>query len=125
MSWNETAHEVHDFEVNNIGGKWVVTDSYGFLLEASREAAHMFNLTVTGLRRRQLLVFFGGEREQWHEALRAAACGRKVDRKGTFRPRDRRPLLVRVEITRARNWPYEGALLWTFAETESFEAVAS
>ena len=71
---------------------WVVTDLYGMLLEASREAADMLNLSVTGLRSRQLLVFFDGEREHWRQALRAAAAGLMVDREGAVRPRDKRPV---------------------------------
>lgn len=119
------ALEVDDFDLNNIGVKWVVTDVYGLLLEASREAADMLNLSVAGLRRRQLLVFFDGEREHWRQALRAAAAGMMVDREGAVRPRDRRPLVVRAEITKARDWRDGDALLWTFTEPESCEAAAS
>ena len=114
-----------DFDVNNIGVKWVVTDVYGLLLEASREAAHMLNLSVAGLRSRQLLVFFDGEREHWRQALRAAAAGMMVDREGAVRPRDKRPLFIRAEITRTRDWRHGDALLWTFTEPESCEAAAS
>jgi len=125
MSGNGTALEVHDFDLNDIGVKWVVTDPYGLLLEASREAAQMLNLTVTGLRRRQLLVFFDGEREHWRQALRAAAGGKIVGGQGAVRPRDRRPLCVTVEITKAQNWEDGDALRWTFTEPESCEAAAS
>ena len=61
------------------------------LLEASREAADMLNLSVTGLRSRQLLVFFDGEREHWRQALRAAAAGLMVDREGAVRPQGKAP----------------------------------
>ncbi len=79
---NTAALEGNDFRVKDIGVNWVVTDLYGMLLEASREAAEMLNLSVTGLRSRQLLVFFDGEREHWRQALRAAAAGLMVDREG-------------------------------------------
>lgn len=109
-------------EVNDIGVKWVVTDRYGLMLEASREAADMLNLSVAGLRHRQLLVFFDGEREGWRQALVAAAAGAMVDREGAVRPREKRPLLVSAEITTARDGD---ALLWTFTEAESCKAAAS
>jgi len=119
MTGNTAALEVNDFSVKDIGVNWVVTDLYGMLLEASREAAAMLNLSVAGLRSRQLLVFFDGEREHWSQALRAAAAGLMVDREGAVRPRDKRPLLVRAEITKAPDWRDGDALLWTFTEPES------
>ena len=119
MGSNAAALEVHDFDVNDIGVKWVVTDLYGLLLEASREAAHMLNLSVAGLRSRQLLVFFDGEREHWRQALRAAAAGVMVDREGAVRPRDKRPLFIRAEITRTRDSRHGDTLLWTFSEPSS------
>ena len=125
MGSNAAALEVLDFDVNDISVKWVVTDLYGLLLEASREAAHMLNLSVGGLRGRQLLVFFDGEREHWRQALRAAAAGMMVDREGTVRPRDKRPLFIRAEITRTQDWRHGDALLWTFTERDSCEAAAS
>jgi hypothetical protein len=113
------ALEANDFSVDEAGVSWVVTDLYGMLLEASREAADMLNLSVTGLRSRQLLVFFDGEREHWRQALRAAAAGLMVDREGAVRPRDKRPVHVRAEITKAPDWRDGDALLWTFTEQES------
>ncbi len=110
--------------MKDIGVSWVVTDLYGMLLEASREAAAMLNLSVAGLRSRQLLMFFDGEREHWRQALRAAAAGLMVDREGTLRPRDKRPLLVRAEITKAPSWQGGDALLWTFTQPDSNEAGA-
>ena len=95
---------------------WVMTDAQGMLLEASREAAEMLNLSATGLRRRQLVVFFDGERDHWLQALRAAAAGLTVDCEGAVRPRDKRPVRVRVEIAKAHR-PSD-AVLWTFTEPD-------
>jgi PAS domain-containing protein len=124
MTGNTAALEVNHFGVKDSGVSWVVTDLYGLLLEASREAADMLNLSVTGLRNRQLLMFFDGEREHWRQALRAAAAGLMVDREGTVRPRDKRPRLVRAEISRAPDWRDGEALLWTFTEQDSRDAAA-
>ena len=107
-----------DVEVADQGVKWVITDPYGLLLEASREAAEMLNLTTTGLRSRQLLVFFDGEREYWGQALRAAASGLMVDREGAVRPREKRPRRIKVEISRTHDRLEREAVLWTFTEPE-------
>jgi hypothetical protein len=101
---------------------WVVTDGYGMLLEASPEAAEMLNLSTTGLRWRQLLVFFDGDREHWRQALCAAAAGLMVDREGAVRPRERRPLRIRAEITRAHDRLDRNAVLWTFTELDRHPA---
>jgi hypothetical protein len=125
MTMNTAAVGVDDSDASDIGASWVVTDSYGLMLAASREAAHLLNVSVAGLRSKQLLMFFDGEREHWNQALRAAAGGLIVDREGPVRPRERRPVLVRAEITKARDWGDGSALLWTFSEPESHEVAAS
>ena len=119
MTANAFGIEIDDFEDHHSGVKWVITDVYGTLLEASREAAHMLNLSTTGVRSRQLLIFFDGEREHWRQALRAAAAGLMVDREGAIRPREKRPVRVRAEITKARDWVSTDAVLWTFTEAEA------
>ena len=107
------------------GGSWVVTDAYGMLLEASPEAAELLNLTTSGLRWRQLLVFFDGGREHWRQALRDAAAGLMVDREGALRPRERRPVRVRAEISQAHDWLDRNAVLWRFTELEGHRAGCS
>ena len=114
-----------NFDARHIGVRWVITDFDGLVLAASRGAALMLNRSVTGLRRRQLLTFFDGGREHWQHALRAAASGLMVDREGPVRPRERRPVLIRAEITQAWDWGDGDALLWTFSEPESQQAAAS
>lgn len=117
MTANTVALESDD-SVRIPGVSWVVTDEHGMLLEASPEAAEMLNLTTSGLRWRQLLVFFDGGREHWRQALRAAAGGLMVDREGALRPRDRRPLRIRAEITQAHDWLNSNRVLWIFTELE-------
>ena len=117
MTGNTVALESDDSVIVS-GVSWVVTDAYGMLLEASPEAAELLNLTTNGLRCRQLLVFFDGGREHWSQALRAAAAGLTIDREGALRPRERRPLRVRAEITRAHDWPDSNAVLWIFTQLE-------
>jgi hypothetical protein len=110
------------FDVPDAGVPWVITDAFGMLLEASREAAALLNLSTTGLRSRQLLTFFDGERDHWRQALNAAAAGLMVDREGAIRPRDKRPVLVRAEITKAPDWEDHGGVLWTFTEPDRADA---
>ena len=119
MTANAFGLEIEDVEDHHSGVKWVITDAYGILLEASREAARMLNLSRTGMRSRQLLVFFDGEREHWRQALRAAAGGLMVDQEGAVRPRDKRPVRVRAEITRAHDWVSSNTVLWTFTDAEA------
>ena len=100
------------------GVSWVLTDSHGMLLDASPKAAKMLNLSASRLRHRELLVFFDGGRERWRQALSAAAAGLMVDREGDLRPREKRPLRVRAELTRAHDWLGTNAVLWTFTEVQ-------
>ena len=121
MPANTVALEIDDIDmVPSVS--WVVTDAYGILLEASPEAAEMLNLSTTGLRSRQLLVFFDGDREQWRQALCAAAAGLMVDREGSVRPRERRPLRIRAEISKAHGCLNHNAVLWTFTELDAHRA---
>ena len=122
MTANTVALDVSGLDRHDPGASWVVTDPFGMLLEASREAAAMLNLSTTGLRSRQLLTFFDGEREHWRQALRAAAAGLMVDREGALRPRDKRPVFVRAEISKAPDWMDHGGVLWTFSEPDSQHA---
>jgi len=115
MTSNTVAALGDDLDISDVGVRWVLTDAYGMLLEASREAAQFLNLSKSALRSRQLLTFFDGEREHWREALRAAATGLMVDREGALRPRERRPVRVRAEIvSKPRAGSPHQAFLWTF-----------
>jgi hypothetical protein len=109
---------VDDLEVASRDVMWIVTDADGLLLEASREAAALLNLSTTGLRSRQLLVFFDGERDYWRQALRAAASGLMVDREGTVRPREKRPRRISAELSRTEDRHGRNAVLWTFTDPQ-------
>ena len=118
-SSNTVAALADDLDIADVGVRWVLTDAYGMLIEASREAAQFLNLSKSALRSRQLLTFFDGEREHWREALRAAATGLMVDREGALRPREKRPVRVRAEIiSKPRPGSASAAYLWTFTAPE-------
>ena len=107
-----------DLDIADGGVRWVITDAYGMLLEASREAAQFLNLSTSALRSRQLLTFFDGDRDHWRQALKAAAAGLMVDREGAVRPREKRPVTVRAEISKAHGASPVEAFLWTFTAPE-------
>jgi len=116
MTSNTVASSGDDVDIANAGVSWVITDAYGMLLEASREAAELLNLSMSALRSRQLLTFFDGEREHWRQALGAAAAGLMVDREGAMRPREKRPVRVRAEIVKAHAASGVDGVLWTFTD---------
>lgn len=118
MVANDVAWNMDDSEGSDSGVMWVITDGYGMLVEASREAAELLNVSSAGLRGRQLLTFFDGQRENWLRALRAAMSGLMADCEGAVRPRERRPRRVRAEITRTRDVFEREVILWTFTEME-------
>lgn len=115
---NNVAVDTEGAEISDADVMWVVTDGYGMLVEASREAAVMLNVSRAGLRGRQLLTFFDGEREHWRGALRAAMSGQTADCEGAVRPRERRPRRVRAEISKTVDVFARDAVLWTFTELE-------
>ena len=92
---------------------WVMTDRQGLILDVSDEAARLLSGTARGLLHRSLIVFFEQDREGWEQAMARAKRGGRVFRVGRLRPKERRPVPVRVEIV-----PAEGeappALIWRF-----------
>ena len=93
---------------------FVVTDHAGLIIEASAEAAHMLSMGARHLEQRPLLTFFDGDRSAWATALRDASYGRIVTHSGRLRPRDRRPLVVEVEVSQMLDHPRRDAILWSF-----------
>jgi DNA-binding NarL/FixJ family response regulator len=92
---------------------WVVTDNDGSILETSALGARLLSGTHRGLQRRNLIVFFEQDRDAWRIAMSRAATGERVFRSGRLRPKERRPLTVRVQVEKT----LDGArpmLLWTF-----------
>jgi two-component system, NtrC family, response regulator GlrR len=92
---------------------WLVTDANGVILEASTTGARLLSASPRGLQRRNLLIFFEQEREAWRDAMTRAAVGERVCRSGRVRPKERKPVMVRVEIAKAE--PRSSSdLIWVF-----------
>jgi CheY-like chemotaxis protein len=92
---------------------WVVTDAQGAILEASALGARLLSGTARGLLRRSLLVFFEQDREAWRAAMTRASTGERVRRTGRLRPKERRPVMVRVMVERVPGVT-PPLMLWTF-----------
>jgi CheY-like chemotaxis protein len=92
---------------------WVVTDAQGTILDASQQGARLLSATVRGLMRRSLIVFFEHDRDHWHGAMTRASAGERVTLSGRLRPKERRPVAVRVAIERAPELS-PPVLLWSF-----------
>ena len=92
---------------------WVVTDRQGLIIDSSALGARLLSGTIRGLHHRNLLMFFEQDRDGWRDAMMRAAEGERVLRSGRLRPKERRPIGVRVEIEKtATDTP--PALLWNF-----------
>jgi CheY-like chemotaxis protein len=96
---------------------WVVTNHHGSILYASGLGARLLSGTPRGLKDRNLIVFFEQDRDQWRDAMARASCGDRVLRSGRLRPREHRPIPVRVQIEKADD-EMPPALLWTFRGTD-------
>lgn len=76
----------------------VVTDQFGRFEETSNAGARLLSVSARGLFQRDLLTFFDGNRDLWHDAVRRATAGQRVHLTRRLRPKERRPLEVSVCI---------------------------
>lgn len=76
----------------------IVTDQFGRIEETSDAGARLLNGSARGLFQRNLFTFFDGNRDLWHDAVRRATAGQRVQLTGRLRPKDRRPFKVSVRI---------------------------
>lgn len=77
---------------------WLVTDAAGQILEISEGAVQLLNLSARGARGRNLLAFFAENRPKLMTEILRAAEGIIIDRTTVLRPRDRRPVRVRIDV---------------------------
>jgi hypothetical protein len=91
---------------------WVVTDSLGFIHAISGEAAALMSMSATGSYGRQIQLFFVADRQQVIRDMRSAAEGVNVESVRTLKPRERRSIPLRIEMSLAEG--YRDHLLWRF-----------
>lgn len=86
---------------------WLVTDAAGQILEISEAAVQLLNFSARGARARNLLPFFSENRPKLMTELLRAAEGIIIDRSTVLRPRDRRPVNVRIDVSALPHAPGE------------------
>jgi CheY-like chemotaxis protein len=92
---------------------WVLTDAQGTIQRVSALGARLLSGSERGLQQRSLLVFFDQDRDAWRDDMLRAMRGERIARAGRLRPKERRPLAVRVQIEPTGDDSYP-SLLWTF-----------
>jgi CheY-like chemotaxis protein len=78
---------------------WIVTDPGGEILDLSADAAALLNISVRGALGRDLTAFFTENRSGMLQDLLRAAEGTIIQQANTLRPRDRRPMKIRVDVS--------------------------
>jgi CheY-like chemotaxis protein len=78
---------------------WIVTDWLGHILDLSDDAAKLLNLSPRGARGRSLPTFFVDHRQGLIADVRRASEGLIIERVRMLRPRERRPVRVRVDVS--------------------------
>jgi DNA-binding response OmpR family regulator len=74
------------------------TTMNGIIVWANEQAAALVNLGVRGVQGRDLLAFFNGDRARVRAEMAAAAAGEVCDFEASLRPRERKPVSVRVDL---------------------------
>ena len=83
---------------NGVMEKWVDTDVFGRVVDASLAGATLFNLSVRGLIGRDLRLFFL-ERQPVIEGLRAVRGGQSCDYiVAAYRPMEKKARRVQIEL---------------------------
>ena len=82
---------------------WIITDTNGQIADLSPAAAKLLNLSARGALGRSLLPFFVENRPALIADVQRAADGVIIDRRTTLQPRDRRPLVVHIDVSTMPN----------------------
>ena len=77
---------------------WVLTDPQGSVLEMSAAAERLFSVTQRSTRGRSIFLFFDIDRQVLMRDATGAALGKAVTVSTRLRPKERRPLTVRLRI---------------------------
>jgi hypothetical protein len=91
---------------------WIVSDLNGWILYAGGNLRKFFNRADRSLIRRDVYTFIDRDRECVHRMTLALAPNVTIERDLLVRPRERKPVLVRVTITRHTD---DSSFLWHFS----------
>jgi DNA-binding response OmpR family regulator len=78
---------------------WITTDASGTILDISPRAAQLLNLSLRHVIGRDVLLFFPNHRSQLRSALREASGGLIAELDVRLRPRERKAVAIRLELT--------------------------
>jgi hypothetical protein len=73
----------------------------GCIIWANAQAAALVNMGVRPMQGRDLLAFFNGDRPRVRTEMASAAAGQVCDFDASLRPRERKPVSVRVDLAPA------------------------
>lgn len=76
----------------------ITTDGCGLILGLNAPAGRLLNLSARGAIGRSLLPFIGADRDRITKDLHLAAAGQYVQGEMIFRPRERKPVTVEVDL---------------------------
>jgi hypothetical protein len=91
---------------------WILTDFLGHIADISPAAAAMISMSAAGAYGRQIQLFFAADRQNVIRDMRSAREGMTIEAVRTLKPRERRSIPVRLEMTLAEE--YRDHLLWRF-----------
>jgi PAS domain-containing protein len=92
---------------------WIITNRSGEILAASEHGARLLAVSPRGLLQRNLTMFFHSGRDQWLARAAAIRAPEAETFPGRIRPKDGRPIAVRVGL-RAFDESPESHVRWTF-----------
>jgi CheY-like chemotaxis protein len=78
----------------------ITTDAFGLIVALNEAAGTLLNLSPRAAVGRSLLPFVGGERAKVAKLLSVAADGQFVQEEILFRPRERKPLKLELDLDR-------------------------
>ena len=91
---------------------WIISDLAGRVLYAGGNLRRFFNLSHRAMIGRDVYVFIDKDREYVHRSTMALTTNVTIERDLVIRPRDRKPVLVRVMIA---THPENPSFLWHFS----------
>jgi hypothetical protein len=89
----------------------MVTALDGRVLSSSGDVRAFFNCSPSAMHGRELYLFIEKERLQIKGSIEAVAPNVTIERDVMMRPRERKPLLARVTVTRAED---DQTIYWKF-----------
>jgi hypothetical protein len=78
---------------------WITTDEVGYILALSESAAEFLNLSTRKALGRRLPLFFTQDRSTLITLVRQAAAGRSIGQVHTLKPRQRRAVRMRLDVS--------------------------